>query len=132
MSVFAAKADGMAIKNDALRDAFALDGTRCFLLKRAGQTKAFSLIGSELTSGFLVQFDENRSESGLFQYASSQAFEDTWAQSTHVAYGVPDDDDLIEVFEFVEGEKDTINPDGFSPFWSGRIRKVENERYEVT
>lgn len=131
-AIFIARSSGMALKNDALRDAFALDGVRCFLLKREGQTKRYSSL-VELTTGHRVKFDDSRAESGLFRYATTDlTFRDTWAQTSHIGYGVPDDDTKIEVYSFADGEKDTIDPDGSSVYWAGRIVKVKNERYQIT
>lgn len=130
-SIFEAKANGMAIKNDALRDAFAIDGVRCFLLKRGENTKIFTNVG-ELTSGYRIKFDDDRSESGLFRHSTiSLSFRDDWAEATHIGYGVPASS-KIEVFEMVEDEKDSIDPDASSVYWSARITKVENERYTIT
>src|SRR5687767_708542 len=102
-TIFESKALGMATKNDALRDAFALDGVRCFLLKRTENSKVFTSLG-ELTTGYRVKFDDNRAESGLFRHATTTlSFRDTWAQATHIAYGVPKDvgaTDELEVFLF--------------------------------
>jgi hypothetical protein len=118
--------------NSALAPVLLPEGSRCFLLKRGENTSVFSLVGSELTEGWFIDFDENRSESGLFSYATTdEDFRDDWAQVTHVAYGVPDDDDEIEIYAFAENEKDTIDPTGTSPFFSGRIVKEANERYEI-
>lgn len=127
-AIFEAKATGMATKNDALRGAFAIDSTVCKLLKRGEHTSAFSVVAT-LTSGYRVTFDDNRSESGLFRHASTNlAFRDDWAEATHVAYGVGAS---IEVFEFVPDEKDTIDPDASSVYWSARIVKLPNVRYTV-
>lgn len=127
-AIFEAKANGMALKNDALREAFAIDNTVCYLLKRGENTSAFTSLGA-LTSGYRIKFDDNRSESGLFRYAyTTLTFRDTWAQCTHIAYGAGSS---LEVYTFVDGEKDTIDPDGSSVYWSGRIVKLPNERYTV-
>jgi hypothetical protein len=48
-------------KNDALRAAFAKDGTRAFLLKRGGQTEKFSVV-QELTAGWQAKFNEYRGQ----------------------------------------------------------------------
>jgi hypothetical protein len=127
-AVFQVKASGMAIKNDALREAFAVDSTRCFLLRRAEHSSTFTNLG-ELTSGHRLKFDDNRSESGLFRHASTDlSFRDTWAQVTHIAYGVGSS---LEVFAFIVEEKDSIDPDASSVYWSGRVVKIANERYTV-
>jgi hypothetical protein len=124
--------NAMAQVNNALQP-LASPGRRCFLLKREGQTKRYAVVGSELTSGFRMEFDDNRTESGLLRYASSDtSFADDWFQSTHVGYGVPNDDGEVDVYEFVEEEKDSIPPSMFSPFWSGRVNRLRNERFTIT
>jgi hypothetical protein len=128
-AIYEAKATGMAIKNDELRQAFALDDVRCFLLKRLENSSTWTQV-AYLTSGYRVRFDDNRSESGLFRYATTDVdFRDDWIEATHVAYGVPDGNGYMEVYAFLPEEKDSIDPDGTSVYWSGRIVKVKNERY---
>lgn len=131
-AIFEAMAAARGMVNDALRDTFARSNVSCFLLKRGENTQALTLL-RELTTGYRVKFDDNRSESGLFRYASVDVddFRDDWASGTHIAYGVPDSS-KIELYAFADGEKDTIDPDATSPFWSGRIVKVGNERYTIT
>jgi hypothetical protein len=131
MNVATSIMDAMSKVNTALAPVFLPEGARCFLAKRGEHTSEFSLVGSELTSGWFIEFDDNRAQSGLFRYATTSAFADTWAQATHVLYGVPNDDDEIEVFEFAEDEKDAIDPTGTSPFWSGRIVRIPEERYTI-
>jgi hypothetical protein len=122
----------MAQVNTALTSVFMPTGARCFLGKRDEYSSLFIKIGSELTSGWFIDFDDNRSSSGLFTYADTSAnFPNLWAQATHVFYGVPASA-KIEVYEFSADEpKDSIDPTGTSPFWSGQIIKVPNERYTI-
>lgn len=129
---YIARSGGMATKNDALRDAFALDGVRCFLLKREGNTKRYRAL-VELKKGYRIKFDDNRANSGLFRYANVDidAVRDIWAQTSHVAFGLPDAQGVVEVFSFADNEKDAIDPDGSSVYWAGRIVKVQNERFTV-
>lgn len=129
------KISGLALKNDALRNAFALDGVRCFLLKRSGNRQLLEIL-EELTSGYRVKFADNRSESGLFRYASIDlTFRDVWSQASHIAYGVPFENPstvfTLEVFNFEPLEKDAIDPDGSSVYWSGRIIKDPKERFTL-
>lgn len=137
-AIYTAKASGMAIKNDALRDAFALDGVRCFLLKREGQTGTRYTSIAELTEGWRVKFDDNRADSGLLRCAvvDIDSFRDSWAECSLVAYGVPNDDDEIEIYEFASSdagvEKDKIDPDGSSVYFAGRIVRLPQERFTIT
>lgn len=127
-AIFEAKAGGMATKNDALRNAFALDSVVCKLLKRSEHSSSYTTVAT-LTTGYRVKFDDNRSESGLFRYANTDlTFRDDWAETTHIAYGVGSS---IEVFAIIPEEKDSIDPDGSSVYWSARIAKLPNERFTV-
>jgi hypothetical protein len=119
----------MAEVNSALAPVLLPENARCFLAYRGENTNAFT--ATELTSGWFIEFDENRTESGLFSYATTSSFSDSWSRYTHVLYGVAESS-RIEVYEFVQDEKDTINPTGTSPFWSGRIVKIPNERYTIS
>jgi len=132
-AIYNAKASAMAVKNDALRDAFALDGVRCFLLKRTGQSGTKYTNLGELTSGWRIKFDDNRAESGLFRYAVTDidSIRDIWAEASHVAYGVPDGSEQIEVYNFADGEKDKVDPDGSSVYFAGRIVRLPQERYTI-
>lgn len=129
-AIFEAKASGMATKNDALRDAFAVDSIECYLLKRSEYSQAFTLVET-LTNGYRVKFDDNRSESGLFRHATTdiEGFSDLWAEATHIAYGAANS---IEVYEMIPEEKDAIDPDASSVYYSARIRRLANERYTPT
>lgn len=131
-AIFQAKAAGMAVKNDALRDAFSLDGVRCFLLKHDGQTKRF-IHTYEFVAGWRIKFDDNRAESGLFRYATTDidSIRDIWAESSHIGYGVPDTSTNVEVYAFADGEKDRIDPDGSSVYFAGRIVRDAKERYPM-
>lgn len=139
-AIFAAKAGGMAIKNDALRGAFALDGVRCFFLRHNGQTKKYERL-FEPTTGHRVKFDRNRAEGGLLEYATTSisGILNIWAATTHIGYGVPLynvllDADAVEVYNFADGEKDKIDPDVSSVYFAGRIVRETGDasRYPVT
>ena len=126
MNASTALQNAMASVNTALKAALMPESSRVFLGKRSEFSSAWVLVGSELTTGVFIEADDNRSESVLFRYANSGDFRDTWAQATHVFYGTGSS---LEVYEF-DG-KDSIDPTGTSPFWSGRMVRVPNERYTV-
>jgi len=129
-AIVEAKTIGLGLKNDALRNAFARDGVRCFLLKRDGKTQRYESI-VELTAGYRIKFDDNRAESGLFRYANpDESFRDNWSQCHAVAYGVPVSS-VMEIYSFAQGEKDAIDPDGSSVYWAGRIVREEKLRYTI-
>lgn len=123
-AIFEAKCGGLSLKNDALRDAFALDGVRCFLLKRGENKSLFTKI-VEITAGFRVK-------DGVFTWADTEIEDvrDDWTAATHIAYGVPNEDDEIEVYGMEE--KTTVDPDGSDVYWRCDLDRLENERYEIT
>jgi hypothetical protein len=85
--------------------------------------------GTQLTSGWMVELDGIR-DRFQFKYATTDTdFRDMWAESTHIGYGVPNDDDEIEVFEIDPEQKDNFDPEAFSPFWQCMAVKVPNERF---
>jgi len=122
---------GFAQKNTILQQTRQLDGTRCFLLKREGQTKRYEQNG-ELTSGYYVRFDDNRSEGGLFRYTTTDVatFRDTWAETHAIAYGVPASG-LLEIYNFAEGEKDKIDPSLGSVYFAARLIRVPEQRHTI-
>lgn len=132
-ALFQLKADAFAAKQDALRDVFALDGVRCVLLKRGGQTQGFTQL-TELDDGYYFKFDDNRSQGGLFRYATSDidGFRDIWAECHAIGYGVPDSAGKIEVYEFAQDEKDIIDPDAASVYFAGRMIRTADPRFTLT
>ena len=101
-------------------------GLLCYLLKRTEHSSTLASLG-QLTSGWFVEFSEIRG-AVKFYYATSSTVTDTWARATHFAYGTGSS---LEVFEFVIEEKDDINPDGKSPFWTSSAVRLDNERFTV-
>lgn len=122
-AVFDMKASAFAAKNDNLRAAFALDDVRCFLLKRGEHTSVFSEV-VEVTAGYRVK-------DGLFTWADPDLdVRDNWAEATHIAYGVPNSGDEIEIYGL--DEKTTVDPDVSDVYWRAILVNLPNERFEVT
>lgn len=135
--LFNLEAEAYAFTNDVLRDINAVGQTRCFLLKRDGQTKQFIHV-YEFTTGHRLAFDGNRAEGGLFEYATIDidGFRDLWALGSHIGYGVPAyntllNADAVEVYLIVPDEKDQIDPDGSSVYFAGRLVREGQERYAM-
>lgn len=128
--IFNSFAEGMAELNTELTSAFMKDGWRCFLLKRAGQSSQFEVV-QELISGVYIKFSEYRSQM-LFRYATTDdAFSDKVFQTSDIAFGVPNNDDEIEVFTIEDGSRDIISPNASNPFWKLYGTKVTEERFTV-
>lgn len=108
-----------------------MPGVRCFLLKRTGNSGSFTLI-AELVNSRWARFSEYRGQY-QFQYATNdESFKDKFAQMTHIAFGVPDADNQIEVFVKDPTQNDVISPVGSNLIWKAYVSKVETERYTVT
>lgn len=121
----------MRTLNTALTQAFAADGTRCFLLRRAGETQKFVVI-EELTIGFWMEYDNYREQS-RFEYATTETgFRDKFARATHIAHGVPDAGGMLEIFKLnIDPQRDTIDPNGANPFWKMFVVKLKTERFQI-
>lgn len=93
-----------------------LEGSRFFLLRRAGETSQFSVI-YEVMGSFWSRWDPNREQS-LFMWASASAeWPDRVAQMSHVGFGVPDGEGKIDVFVINPDQRDRIGPSGGSVLW---------------
>lgn len=130
--IFEQFASGMRMLNTELTKAFAPDGTRCFLIRRMGETSKFSVV-KELEAGFFVEFNEYRGQL-QFTYADPDlSFRDDFAQADHIAYGVPSETGKIEVFAFSNSPdaEDIVDPNGTSPFWKVFVSKDRQVRFTV-
>lgn len=133
-SIFNAKAAGMRTKNTALTNAFTPDGTRCFLLRRAGDTSKFAVV-RELTAGYRAKWNGFRGQMS-FSYATTETdIADVFARSTHIAYGVPDGSAKLEVYEIAAADdqsgRDIVAPDVSSVYWKAYTSKIRAERFTI-
>jgi hypothetical protein len=118
----------MATAFDKMRKVFVGPTSRCFLLKRAGQTSSFAKVG-EVASGWFYKFDEYRGQVKLAIATTSDDFSDLMAQTSYVAMGVPAGDGSFDVYSIDPSRRDIVPPDGTSPFWKVFITKEPIERY---
>lgn len=124
--------------NDALRRVFQRDNAVLVLLKRDQYTGRFDKV-RELVSGYFVEYGASRSASAevlredIFIDVADidEDFQDDWAQSTHVAYGIPDCNNEVFVYEFTEDQKDRTNPDGLAPTYKAFLTRIQNLRHKV-
>lgn len=102
----------------------------CFLIKREGQTKRFSVV-LKLETGWFVSWDKFR-ESMVLRYATeSDSFADKLAQSSYVAYGTPDGENQIDVYEISPDKRDKVPPTETSPNWKIFIERDDEERFNL-
>lgn len=123
---------GLTTLNNALRAAFMPDGVRCFLLSSAENSgKKFEVV-KELENGWLIEFSEYRQQFRLLYSTNDEDFADEIAQTSFIAYGVPDADGEIEVFSIDPEKRDVIPPTGTNPQWKVYVDKLPNRRFLVT
>lgn len=120
----------MAELNSALVAAFLPSGSRCFLLKRGINSGSLSSV-AELTSGWFVEFSEYRGQFKLLYATTDPQFADTIAQTSFIAYGVPDSDNEMDVFQIDDAQRDIVPPAGTNPNWKVYVGKVPNERFTI-
>jgi hypothetical protein len=118
----------MVVKNDSLRNAFARNKTRCFLLKRGTQRQIFVEL-LELKAGYVVKHGQRRNAIYL-SHITENNMSDIWTESSFIAYGIPDSDNEMVVYE-IQPRKEKVLPDVRSHEWKVLAIKVENERYSL-
>ena len=102
----------------------------CFLIKRRAHSDDFESV-LKLESGWFVSYDKFR-ESTLLRVATGEAdFENLSAQSSYVAYGTPDADSQIDVYEISPDRRDRIPPNESSPVWKFYIERMPEERFLI-
>lgn len=123
-------AKGMATLNTELTKAFERDQTVLYLLKRQPHSNLFAVV-KQLNKGWFVKFNSFR-EQYLFRFATTDSdFESEFTEAGFIAYGVPDVNDKVEVYEIPDNQRDKIHPNGSSPFWQAFAVKMENERFGI-
>lgn len=130
-AIFEAKAGGMAIKNDALRDAFYIDGTRLFLLKKEGQTQRFTLV-AEITTGWYCKWNEFRERMTFRLASTSSGLADQIAQTSYIGYGVPNASEQVDVFSISFEQRDRVPPNASSVYWKLYGVRQKELRYTVS
>lgn len=109
-------------------DADESDGTRVFLLKRLLNSSFFEPIG-EIKNYYSVKFNSYR-EQMQFEFATENTtFNDFFAQTSHIGYGVPDMQNEIDIFSIQA--RDKIPPNGTSPTYKCFGVRADNERFQV-
>ena len=124
--------------NDALRRVFQRDRAVCYLLRRDQYTGGFDQL-KELTSAYFVEYGLSRSASAevlredifLDCTDTDDDFLDAWANSSHVAYGVPDAQNEVYIYEMSPDQKDQTTADGLAPTYKAFCTRLANERYKV-
>lgn len=103
-------------------------GARLFLLKRAGQTRKFTIVAS-ITAGWNVVFDKEFRDEMRVAIATSTDISNNIAQSSFVAYGIGTTGTEIDVFSFEK--KDSTRPNATSPSWKIHCRREAVEFFVI-
>lgn len=119
---------------DVLRDVFENEGARLLLLKRGGETSKYALV-QEITSGWRARFNEYRGQMGIRMATTADGFNDVIGQTSHFAYGVPQETEpgvfKIEVFAIDPEQRDITPPADRSYLWKIYGTKLRNERFTI-
>ena len=102
----------------------------CYLIKRDGQTKRFTVV-IDLVTGWFVSPDKFR-EAFSLRYATADAsFGDKLAQSSWIAYGTPNADGEIDVYEISPDKRDKVPPSETNPSWKVFVQRFDEERFTI-
>lgn len=116
-------------KFDALREIFESEDVRCFLIKSAGNSN-YTIV-AELTGGWYQRWNEFRQQTRLACATLDASFADFAAQSSFFAYGVPDAENALDVFEIEDEQRDKVAPNGANPYWKFYGLRKPNERFTI-
>lgn len=100
----------------------------CYLIKREGQTKRFSVV-LQLTTGWFVSWDKFRESMVLRVATADTSFGDKLAQSSYLAYGQPDGDGAIDIYEISPDKRDKVPPNETNPCWKVFVERFDEERF---
>lgn len=125
----------MKTLNTELKKAFLKDDVVCYLIK----SKSFSgnnIPVTQVMDGWFVERDkmnqaEYREESQFSFAGQSDSFADELVQTSYIAYGVPDSNNQVDVYEISPDAKTKTNPDGASPFWKVFARRDPKLRFTI-
>jgi hypothetical protein len=120
--------------NDIKRRLLLPPGYRFFMLKRAGETKRFSVV-LEVTSGYYTEYSDWRQQLGFFNQTLDTSFPDKVAQTTHCAAGVPIVDVttpgqyLLDVYGIDPNRRDVVPPTVANSGWKIYMTREPKERF---
>lgn len=128
-SVIRAKAKGNDIKTRLLLP----PGYRIFFLKRAGETKRFSIV-REVTSGATTKYSDWRQQLVLNVSTSDPTFADDAAQTSYWACGVGygDDKNIFDVYVVDPARRDVVPPTANNSAWKFFLTREPKERFTLS
>lgn len=102
----------------------------CYLIKRMGQTQRFAVV-QLLQTGWFVSWDKYREAFALRVATSDVGFADKLAQSSYLAYGIPDGDGFLDVYEISPDKRDKVPPTETNPAWKIFVERFDEERFLI-
>lgn len=130
MSINETIQNAVAVPLRVMNDLFPNEGSRTFLLKRSESSGDYSIV-QELTGANFCKYGRTRDEITLLISTTNTDFRDTFAQATHIGYGVPDSDGDIYVYEMQPDGRDGTPADGQAPFYKSLAYRVPRERFKL-
>jgi hypothetical protein len=115
---------------DALREVFFDETAKCYLIKRAGQTEKFAVV-KELTAGWYIEWSEYRGMMRLSYATLESVFVNEIAQTSFVAFGIPDEATKLDVYAIDPERRDVVSPSGDEPFWKVYLTRDAKERFPI-
>lgn len=103
---------------------------RLFLLKHRPSSGRLTDV-FEIEEHWHVEFLETAGALKISIATLDALFGDTITQSSFVAFGAPDADGDLEVFEIDPDGRDIAAPSGASPCWTIICSKIKSERYNA-
>ena len=116
--------------NDIDRRLLMRSGSRCFLLKRGKETSQFVVI-VELIKGWKVVYDNFRDQMTLIYADVAKTFGDQVAQASWIAFGVPNDDDKIDVYTISQDRRDVVPPVANDANWKLHMTYSPRDRFTI-
>lgn len=103
---------------------------RLFLLKHKPSSGRYET-GEEIAEHWHVEFLENSGEVKFSFAMLDENFPHIITAASFIAFGVPDADGDLEVFEIDPEKRDIAAPNGSNPCWTLIATKNKKERYNV-
>lgn len=130
MSDLADIIDAHIEKHNELREVYSPGNVICYLLKREGQSKRFTVI-AEIDSGYFSKWNNYREQTQFMFATLDEGFGNLMAQTSFIAFGTPDPSGELSVYAVSDDMRDKVEPDGTSPFWKVYGMRNSKERFNV-
>lgn len=116
--------------NTAINKILAPAGMRAFLVNHATEGKGFEKV-REMIGGWTFEYDGFRQQMVFEQATLDPTWPDGLAISSHVAVGVPDADEMIDIYEIDPERRDVVPETTDDPTWKLFVIREANERFTI-